>query len=126
MTEKIKDNTTHLALLAVLLAVLIYGIGADGYLWGRFMRSVLVNILDPIVWLVAIPFAIKIRKKYILLICLLIVGILNAVLRNYMQMEGSAAGNIFGFIAVGYIINAIDIARRNRKKTRDDQNDQHT
>lgn len=110
-----------LALLLLTVAVLIYGIEADSKKAALFINGVTANIFDPFIWLIALPFAAKIRRDFVLLPLLLVVSSLVCILKIYMfhqtgshWITGSIAGNIIGFLTVGYIINAFAVLRRIR------------
>ena len=115
------------SLLAVIVAVLIYGIAADSENAAFFLNGVMANVFDPLIWLIALPFALKIRRNAILFPILFIVAALVAIFKLYMLWKhgtgwivGSVAGNVVGLMTVGYIINTIAVFRRGRRELRDD------
>ena len=109
--------TIHLIVLAFLAAVLIYGIDADSKTAAIFLNGVMASGFDPLIWLIAFPFAIKIRRNALLLSVLFIAGIFLAILKLRMHwIVGSIAGNAIGVVTVGYIINALALVRNGRRE----------
>ena len=115
--------TPHLLWLAILIAVfflLIYVIG-DGSGAVSYAMGITANIFDPFIWVLAALPAIWIRRPIYVALSLVLLAVLVAAFKVQMSgstgfnwVTGSMAGNIFGFVTVGYIINAIAITFRKK------------
>ncbi|QNP40214.1 hypothetical protein [Lysobacter solisilvae (ex Woo and Kim 2020)] len=119
----VKKYAVLLALLALVVAVVAYGVAADSKGAALFLNGVMANLFDPFIWLVALPFATIIRKNMILLPTLFIVACLVCILKLYLRYKtgsgwitGSIAGNLVGLMTVGYIINAVAVFIRGRRQ----------
>ncbi len=110
------------SLLALIFLVLVYGIAQDNESAALFLNGVVVNIFDPLVWIIAWPISVKASRDLHLASLLFTAAALLCIAKLYMQhatgdrwMTGSIAGNAIGFIFVGYVINAIAVFRRRRR-----------
>ena len=113
MKIKLGNYIVHSALLALLLVIVIYGLIADSEKVAFFIIGIYVNLLDPIVWLVTLPFSVYLRRQRILLPALFILGVISVVVKiRYLSLSGSIAGEVYGVVTVGYIINAIILVRQ--------------
>lgn len=107
-----------LAILVVAFALVVAGT-RDGRVAASYVNGIMANLLDPLIWLIALLPAIRIRRGPVLLLVLLALSTLVVALKLYMRSDtgsdwitGSILGNIVGFPTVGYIINAIAVSRR--------------
>jgi hypothetical protein len=126
MAKQFRNYAVLLFLLALTVAVLIYGIIADSANAAFFLNGVMLNVPDPVNWIVALPFAAVIRRDWVLLLALFIIGSLFTVLKVYLhwmqstdEFVGLVPGSIVGFLIAGYIINAIVVYRRGRRGLND-------
>src|SRR3546814_14957746 len=117
--------TPHWAWLVVLIAffVVIAMATGDGRTAAMYINGIMANLFDPFIWLIALLPAIKIRRNTILLLVLFTLAALIATFKLYMRWKtgsgwitGSILGNVVGFIAVGYIINAIAVFRSEERR----------
>ena len=74
-----------LTLLALIVTSVVYGIAANSKPAALFLNGVMANLFDPFIWLIALPFALKIRKNTILLPSLFIVAAVVCIFKLYMQ-----------------------------------------
>lgn len=120
LTGKYTPHLSWLAILVVVFAVIAV-VTRDGAIAAYFVKGILATLIDPLIWLIALVPAIKIRRNVMLILSLFILAALVATIKLYLTVEtgspwitGSILGNVAGFITVGYIINAVAVFRRNR------------
>ncbi len=117
-TTNIGGLKVHMALLAILVLVVIYGILADSEKAALFINGVTFNLVDEWLWIVLAPFSVFIKNQKILFAVLLTVAVSLVALKISMHLDGgdylrgSIIGELFGVLVVGYVINAAAIVFR--------------
>lgn len=118
---KYTPHSVWLIILLAFFAIVAVATG-DGHIAAMYVNGVMANLVDPLIWLIALLPAARIQRNTILLLTLFTLAALAAILKLYLHWQtgsgwiyGSILGNVMGFITVGYIINAISVFRRSRR-----------
>lgn len=117
-TNNIGGFKVHMALLAILVLVVIYGILADSEKVAFFINGITFNLVDEWLWIVLAPFSVFIKNQKILFSVLLALAVSLVALKASMHLDGgdylrgSIIGELFGVLVVGYVINAAAIVFR--------------
>lgn len=86
-----------------------------------YINGITANLFDPLVWIIALVPAVKIKRGAVLFASLLLLAVVLTAAKIYMQrsdssawITGSILGNLVGFMTVGYLINAASVFRKAR------------
>ena len=117
---KYAPHLTWLAIVIGVLFVLIYAVG-DGTGAVDYAMGVTASLFDPFIWVVAGLPAVLIRRPAYVALALIVLAVLVALFQVQMSestgfnwVTGSLLGSIFGFITMGYLINAVAITVRKK------------
>lgn len=112
----------HIAWLALLVfAFFAHSLAPNdpGKVAALFANGVMANFVDPLIWLLAAIPAAFIRRQGFVFLGLITASLATTLFKLYLSvstgsswLHGSMLGNLFGFVAVGYVINAIVVFRR--------------
>jgi hypothetical protein len=87
-----------------------------------FINGIMASLFDPAVWLISAIPALLLRRPIFVFIGLLLASAALIFIKGWLEVStgtawihGSIVGNFLGFVAVGYIINAIALVKRSRK-----------